>query len=193
MRSGGRPSLESQGPFFLRFKGAGRLRPRALALLEAVLAWRDQVAQKKDRPPFKILGSQEILRIVENSPKDLDELIKMKILSSKQAKMYAKELSSVIAAALDLPREALPVFPRVKRKPAPENSVLLRMETLKNWRDRKAEKLGLDSALLMNKDTVAAVAAFGPSDLEQLWNTDVLKPWQRRAFSTEIAKILSKS
>lgn len=191
MLSGVRPGEDSQGPFFLRFKGAGRLRRGELALLEALLTWRDQTAQKKDRPPFKVLGGQEILRIVETDPKDLQDLMKSGILSPRQTKMFARELSAVIEGVHDLPGQTLPVFPRQKRKPAPGNDALRRMEALKNWRDRKAEKLGLDPALLMNKEALAAVAAIDPLDLDRLLAAGALKPWQQRAFSKEIVKILS--
>lgn len=185
-----RPNQIHPGPFFIKFKGAGRLRPRSLARLEAVLVWRDKMARKRDRPAFKILGNQEILRLIENPPKDMAALSGLRILSDKQLQMFGAELLAAIASVRELAKEALPVFPREERKPAPAAETCRRIEVLKRWRDRKAEKLGMDPALLMNKETLAAVAALDPLNSEVFGATCVLKSWQRRAFSREMANVL---
>ena len=51
-----RPPNENNEPLFLKFKGAGRFRPRGLAVLEALLQSRRRIAERKDRPLFKIIG-----------------------------------------------------------------------------------------------------------------------------------------
>jgi len=185
-----RPHSNPQMPFFYRFKGAGKLRPRELAVLEAILAWRDEAARKKDRPPFKILGNQEILKLIETKPFDATMFHNAGILSPKQVRMFGKELYAAVTAAREIPREALPLYPRENRKPTPEIGTLRRIERLKQWRDKKAEKLGLDPALLMNKETLGSIAALWPPTLEALSAAPELKPWQRRAFSRELMNVL---
>ena len=43
-----RPILSDEEPLFLKFKGAGRLKSRSLAILEALLQYRKSIAEKKD-------------------------------------------------------------------------------------------------------------------------------------------------
>jgi ribonuclease D len=53
-----RPPEQNNAPLFLHFKGAGRLSPRSLAVLESLLQLRRRLAQAKDRPLFKVLSNK---------------------------------------------------------------------------------------------------------------------------------------
>ncbi len=48
-----------------RIKGAGRLSRRQLAYLREIWHWRDTLARRVNRPPFKVLQNQKILELVE--------------------------------------------------------------------------------------------------------------------------------
>lgn len=48
-----------------RIKGAGRLSRRQLALLREIWRWRDTLARRVNRPPFKVLQNHKILELVE--------------------------------------------------------------------------------------------------------------------------------
>ena len=48
-----------------RIKGAGRLSRRQLAYLREIWHWRDALAQRVNRPSFKVLQNQRILELVE--------------------------------------------------------------------------------------------------------------------------------
>lgn len=48
-----------------RIKGAGRLSRRQLAYLREIWRWRDTLAQRVNRPSFKVLQNQKILELVE--------------------------------------------------------------------------------------------------------------------------------
>ena len=64
-----RPANNDGAPLFMKFKGAGRLDPRSLALLESLLQFRKQLAEKKDRPVFKIIGNKTLKAIAIEKPK----------------------------------------------------------------------------------------------------------------------------
>jgi len=66
-----RPSLPNSEPLFMKFKGAGKLTPKSLAVLEALLQLRLSIAEKKDRPLFKIIGNNSIIKIVKEKPLNL--------------------------------------------------------------------------------------------------------------------------
>ena len=56
-----RPALLNSEPLFMKFKGAGNLNRKSLAVLEALLQFRLGAAEKKDRPLFKIIGNNSIM------------------------------------------------------------------------------------------------------------------------------------
>lgn len=51
----------SEGLAFLRIKGADRLDDRELAVLKELHGWREELAERLDRPPFKVAGNGDLL------------------------------------------------------------------------------------------------------------------------------------
>ncbi len=64
-----RAASRDNEPLFLRFKGATKLKPRALAVLEELLHFRDEKARKKDVPPFRIIGNEPLRELAELQPR----------------------------------------------------------------------------------------------------------------------------
>jgi len=81
-----RPTNNHHEPLYLNFKGAGSLPPRDLAVLEAILTLRKTIAEKKDRPLFKIFQNSDIVKMVQARPSSLKRLLKIKALSFTQGR-----------------------------------------------------------------------------------------------------------
>jgi ribonuclease D len=62
-----RPNTNNTGPLYMHFKGAGKLNPRSLAVLETVLQLRREIAQKKDKSLFRIFSSRSLLDLAEKN------------------------------------------------------------------------------------------------------------------------------
>ncbi len=184
-----RPPSNDGQPLYLRFKGAGRLSPRNLAVLENLLRYRRKTAKRKDRPLFKILSNTSLLKIANAQPTTVEALETAKAISPKQKQMYARGLIGAVNKALELPQAELPVYPRRKppRMPrlAPE-----RIKLLKGWRDTLAARLDLDPALLLTKALISAIAVANPADFSALLRTADIRRWQCEAFGREILAIL---
>lgn len=187
-----RPAIPSKEPLFLKFKGAGRLNPRELAILEAILQYRKKIAREKDRPPFKVFGTLSILKIVKSQPSDLALLGKTKVLSAKQMSMYSKGLVSAVQTALKIPENKLISYPR-KRTPMLKYTVRQRIKALKDWRDQKAEKLKLDPALVCSKSVITDIATQNPDSPPKLATIESLKNWQKETLGKEIISILRRT
>jgi ribonuclease D len=185
-------SAENDGrPLFLKFKGAGRFRPRSLSVLEALLQLRKSLAKKKDKPLFKIFSSESLIKLTKAKPVTLRRLKGTQALSAKQIQMYGKEIVEVIRNALDIPEENLPVYPR-KKTPPIDPAVPKRVAAFKAWRNSLAEELELDPALLLNKSLLGTLAKSNPRSLRDLSNIKEMKNWQRKAFGKKILGILDK-
>mgnify|MGYP005839595733 CR=1 FL=1 len=179
-------------PLFLRFKGAGRVRPRSLAILEGLLRFRATEAERKDRPPFKIFSNKAILEIAKSRPLSVKKLSMLGVLSEKQIRMYGEGLAAVVRQGLDTPDEDLPVYPR-KRAPAVHPRVPERVRMLKLWRDEKAESLSLDPSIVLNKALISAIAVRNPQTTAELAEVEEIRNWQIEAFGEAIVGVLEKT
>ncbi|MGB5993729.1 MAG: HRDC domain-containing protein [Desulfobacterales bacterium] len=187
-----RPVLSNEAPLFMKFKGAGRLKSRSLAVLEALLQFRKRIAEKKDRPFFKIIGNESMMKIVTARPVTLRRLENTKALSNRQISMYGSDLTKVVAKTLKIPESELPVFPSQK-PPVLSNGVPAKIKALKSWRASKASALGIDPGMLCNNALITAIAVKNPSDVKSLETVKEMKNWQKQAFGAEIIRVLKKT
>jgi len=174
--------------FFLKFKGAGRLDERSLAVLEEILRFRDQLAMERDLPPFKVLGNESIREIAVQKPLTIDDLKAIANLTPKQIKTLGTGLLKCVKEALSVPEQHLPAYPR-KRTSHVGVPVKKAVKRLKDWRDKRAEELGLDSALLLNKTQIQSLALARPREPKELAGVQGLRDWQRQAFGLEICAL----
>jgi len=186
-----RPATDNGDPLFLRFKGAGRLKPRELAVLENLLHFRDRMARRKDRPWFKIMGSAPLLAVAQKQPQSFKALEKTRALSRRQLQMYGDAMVACVQEALSLDQRDLPVYPR-RRAPKPDPAFAERMQVLKQWRDDVADRLELDGALLCNKALMGRIVGVQPLGLEELGRVEGLRKWQLAEFGPQIVDVLSK-
>lgn len=187
-----RPVLSNEAPLFMKFKGAGRLKSRSLAVLEALLQFRKRVAEKKDRPFFKVIGNESVMKIATARPVTLRRLKNIKALSNRQISMYGSDLIKVVAKTLKIPESELPVFPS-QRPPVLPNGVPAKIKTLKSWRVSKASTLGIDPGMLCNNALITAIAVKNPGDGKSLESVKEMKNWQKQAFGREIIRALKKA
>lgn len=173
------------GPLSLKVKGASLLDPRSLAVLEALLKFREARAQQSDIPPFKILRNELLLELAMKKPLDLEELETTKVLSRKQIDRFGIALLQEVQRALTIPEEDLPEYPREGR-PNLSSSVRQRVKALKTWRDRRAKDLGMEPGILLNNALINELALKNPRSSEEMEEIPGLKKWQKKAFGEEI-------
>ncbi len=186
-----RPPEPDDGPLFLRFKGAGRLDRGSLAVLEALLRWRADLAARKDRPLFKVLGNSNLLTLATAKPTTAEALKACNALSGRQIGLYGQGILDAVDSALRLPADRLPRYPRQRTAPVPPE-VSDRVAALRDWRDRKALGLGLDPAVLFNKAQMFAVARACPRRLEDLKDLPEIRRWQIDSFGRSLMAVLRK-
>ncbi|MFZ7126216.1 MAG: ribonuclease D [Desulfobacterales bacterium] len=178
-------------PLFLSVKGAGKLKPRRLAVLEQLLQLRRQIAKEKDRPLFKVLNSQALLKIAAVSPRSLDALEATETLSRKQIGMYGRPIIDAVLNGLNTPKDELQPYPR-RSAPVMPPAVPRRVQALKAWRDREAEALGMDPGMIINKSLMQTIATLNPSRVRDLDAIPDLRSWRRSAFGKAIVETLKK-
>jgi ribonuclease D len=184
-----RATNTDSGPLFPAFKGAGKLGPRGLAVLEELLQLRKKYAQQQNRPLFRIIGNRAILALAEMRPQNLRKLQKTEVLGTKQIELYGKEVIAAINKALRIPAKNLPKYPR-KTAPHVPAIVAKRVKELRAWRDDLAKQLEIDPAIICTKALISAIAVQRPLTANSLLKMKELKNWQATEFGSDIIQIL---
>ena len=178
-----------QLPLFKRFKGAGKLDNRTLAILEGLLQVRLEMAGKKDLPLFKIISNQSIMGLAIERPRGVKTMTDLRLLSPKQAGMYGTQCQEAIKTALALPHGELPSYPKI-RMPRKNPRVLERISQLKKMRERCSVSIGMEPGFLINNNTISAVAFANPKDKEALLEIEGMRNWQVEALGSHILNTL---
>jgi ribonuclease D len=187
-----RANSSDRGPLFLRVKGADRLDRRSLEILDALLRLREERAQKSDRPPFKILGNETLLKLAELKPLSLSQLQESGLFNERQISLWGTAVLRIVEHGLKRPAEQLPFYPRGK-KPKTDPEVRKRIEGLKNWRKKKGEALALDPSIFLNNSTIQTLAGANPRSREELDRISGMREWQKNTFGKEILQSLNET
>jgi ribonuclease D len=168
----------------LRFKGANKMKPRELAVLEELLKFRDEKARTADVPPFRILSNDLLRELAEKQPRNNFELVGIHSMSSKLIERLGRGLLQAVATGLAVPQDKLPQVQQ-SRRPVLDRIQDEKVKRLKVWREAKSAQLGLGVGLVANNTLLEALAEPGSSQ------NALLKRWQREAFGDELASLIS--
>jgi ribonuclease D len=169
---------------YWRISNASKLTPRQMAVLRELYLYRDQQARHFDRPPFKILGDKTLLAIVHANPVDIEELIPLPGMTSRQIQRFGKDLLLAVARGHRAPLPRRPSY-----KPYDED-VRSRYEALRAWRKKVARLLDVESDVILPRDILWDIARAAPRDAKSLQK--VMSPLERRfqTYGQEIIKTL---
>jgi ribonuclease D len=177
---------------FLKVKGAGKLYPRELAVLQALLEWRDTLARRKDVPPFKVIGNERLIKLSQDKPHSSRAVENSPQLTPKQKRLYGKAILRAVQEALEVPEDELPSYPQpVSRRP--DHKAERVMARLKAWRDRRAADLEMDPGVLLPNALLSQLARSRPETAEELEGSGVLKDWQKELLGNELLDLIKKS
>ncbi len=171
-----RVTEKGNGPLFLHCKGAGKLKPRNLAVLEALLQFRDNQARELDRPPFKVLPAETLLKVAELLPKTVRDMNDLPGLTPRLLKRYGEQLLERVRQGCSVPEADLPRYPRTRGEPNP--GIKARITQMKQWRDHISTQLNLAPGLLAPNWLLERIAEQQPETLEQLAMIQGIRRWQ---------------
>jgi len=152
-------------------------KPKSLAILREVAAWREKQARKKNIPKNWVIRDDALSDLAGQSPQTPDQLKKIRGVSADMAAgRTGKALLGCVHSALESPREDWPV--PVKRKTL-HPSVMAAVDILKML-------LKIQSA----EHEVAAKLIASQADLELIAQNDAadvpaLKGWRREIFGDD--------
>ena len=171
------PAAAGEDDIYLRLKGAKGLAPRSLAALQLLHRWRDTVAEREDKAPFRIIGNDSLVAVSRALPAGRADLAHIRELPGSLARRHGDALLDAVARAKALSDGELP---RLERRPRPQKDPGFdaRLEKVKAVRNRVAVELGLEPGVLCGRTTLEAVVRARPADRKALEQVGELRRWQ---------------
>lgn len=183
--NGGNNGAEkSEDPW--RISGSHDLQPQQAAVLLELCRYRDKVARKLNRPLFKVINDQALLKIAIGSPRSLESLGRLPGMTPVQLRRHGVRLLEAVKTGL----KAKPIYPR--RWPRPDEGYLQRLEALKQWRKNAGLSMGVPSDVVLPRDVMQALAKKNPQNEEQLGEMMAGVPWRRERFGGEVLGVLKR-
>ena len=170
-----------------RIKGARRLSRRQQAVLQAVFAWRDAIADRTDVPAFKIVSSETLMDLAERHPANVEELRGMKGLSPRVHR-EAESLLDAVVRAWALPEDSWPHMP-VAPRPIVSEATRRRIDALRTWRTAEAKRLALDVSVVLPQRLLDRVAEAAPRTMSDLETVEGLRRWRRDTFGEALVRV----
>ena len=166
--------------------------PRQIAALRAALDWRDRIAQRRDRAPFRVVGDSVLAAVALERPGSVAELASLKGMSSKLVRSEGERLLEELSRVDALPEEDLRPFPRGNRngpgRPSPEEESWA--DAIRALRARMAQERGLDRGVLLSNAQIGEVVRSRPRTQKELARIPEIRRWQAELLSDGILGIL---
>jgi ribonuclease D len=179
----------------LRVKGSRELTPRELARLRAALEWREEVARKRDRAPFRIAGNEVLLEAARRGPTSLEGLEGLRGMNRTLARKEGDRLLELFREVSGRPEDELEGYPEFegpgRGRPLPEEEE--RLARLKEARNARARELEMDRGTLLPNHVLEALAESPPENLDELADVDGVREWRLEAVGKELLSALGSA
>lgn len=155
---------------------------KVLAVLQAVAAWREHEAQRKDMPRNRVIRDDTLIDIAHQCPKDALALERVRGMNKSIANgRYGKEMLEVIQQALALDPKDHPKAPKKKDLPKGLGPVVDLLKVLLKF---KSEHNEVAQKLIANAADLEQLAAYGEEA-----EVACLKGWRRELFGNDALRL----
>jgi ribonuclease D len=152
-------------------------KPRQLAILQALAAWREREAQQRDVPRGRILKDDSIYEIVLQQPRDVEALGRLRTIPRGfERSAVARGILAAVEEAFAVPESDLPRMPRAR--PTPERASAA-AELLKVLLKMVAEEHGVAARIIASSDDLEQLASDDQADIP------ALRGWRRQLFGEQ--------
>lgn len=174
---------------FWQMRGLRDVPREELGRLAALWSWREKEAQRRDRPPFKILNDETLFALARQRPANLSDLRQIRGLNSQQVSIYGEALLGTLAEAARQPPPE-PPKPSFRPEQGLDARSARRYEALRRWRTRVAHARGVTPDIVFTNETLAEIAQRQPQNEADLLSIEAVGPWKARTYGPELLATL---
>jgi ribonuclease D len=163
----------------IKIRGA---KPRQLAVLREIAAWREEAAQKRDVPRSRIMKDDVLVQIATQQPTSPEELARVRMLPGGLANSAdGKAIVAAVARGIAVPKDAMPAR-ETNGRPDQEPPGAL-VDLLKTLLKAKCENAGVATKLVANMADVERLAC------EDDPKSPLMKGWRYDIFGADAMKL----
>ena len=159
---------------------------RRMAILRELYLWREQAAEARDVPPFKIVGDEGLVVLTCSDPADVNDLALLRGVGPALARRYGGAVLQAIQRGRDggLPR-------RPERGERMDPATQARYNALRDWRKGRAAQRGVESDVIIPKDAIWSLARQPVQTLDELAHVPGMGPWRCASYGVELIQLLA--
>lgn len=136
--------------YYQKVKGAWKLSPEALTVLQRLIAWREQRARDDDLPRSWVLKDAEALLLAQRQPQAVADMQKLGV-NGKTLRRYGDAIAAIMQQGLQASELLAPLPAPLPRETAPV------MKQLKQLVQQRADELQVASEVLCKKKDFEAL------------------------------------
>ena len=170
-------------------KGSRDLDGRGLAILKALMEFREGHALRLGRPHFRVISDAALVSLAAKPNANLRELSGFGMFGRGRLARGIRDAVKRGKAAEPLQRPRQPRGRRLSR--ADRKAANERLDRLKAWRVEHAKRLSLAPALIWPMAGLQRLASF-PDDLETELEAPEVRQWQRERFEESLRQFPSQ-
>ena len=149
-------------------------KPRFLATLKALAAWREREAQNRNLPRNRVVRDESIMEIAADPPKSADKLAHVRGMNAKMANgPFGEGIMKAIEEVMAQPKDS---WPRVPKAEPPDPALAPVVELLKVLLKRRCASHNVAQKLVCPAADLEKIAADDEADVQ------ALKGWRREVF-----------
>jgi ribonuclease D len=169
---------------FWKLGAPNALTRRQMAILRELYLLRDAIARDEDEPPFKIFTNNVMVSIARSQPQNYTDLYDIKGLSPRYVRQWGDDLLDAIQHGRS---NRLPPRPRLER---PDPILTERYSILHTWRKEVGEERGLDSSLILARQTLWELAEKTPKTRDELGKIEGIGTWRLHNYGDDLLKVI---
>ena len=160
-----------------RLKPRGGSKPRLLAILREVAAWREREAQRRDIPRNRVIRDETIMEIAAHAPATVEDIARLRGLSKSLAEgRMGQDILVAVANGVATPESEAPSLPPAIEMPGGLGPVV---ELLKVLLKMKCERQQVAQKLVASSSDLERIAADDDADVAAMHG------WRREVFGED--------
>jgi len=173
---------------YWRVKGVNRLKPKKLAVLREMAAWREDHAQHKNIPRRRIISDDTLIELAKRDSVSVNTMDRMRGLSEGVIKRFGKEIVDAWEKGMACPEED---WPKLHPRSYHTSGTELRQELLDTMVRLKAEDEMIASNILVSKSELGTLASWGKDRKGEPPELSVLHGWRRELVGNDLLRLIN--
>jgi len=175
---------------FWRVKSVNKLKPKQLAILRELAAWRERQARTKNVPRRRIVGDEPLLALARKSQLTIEQLPVIRGLNSGVTRRFGEAILRAWQQGQQCPASE---WPHPKTSAHNSEGTEMRLELLSALVRLRAEKVRIAANILASKQDIATLASWanhGSFSMNNLPDNPCLHGWRKDLIGNDMLRML---